>query len=518
MRKLPSRLICGLGIASLGCLVSNSARAVPITDFVAVQPIDVCTGAVGTTTGCAPLNNKGQNYKTAAVGAIGFIDAATGINITNAIWNQIGLNVAFLPAVQDANAGGSQLIQVASCAANGTDCASPQFQTISDQASISMGGEPAPAPPLSPNPTSINMFFTTKLNPPSTQPGTLFGLAWVDNNGVAIAANTLQGVGPRVDTLAHEIGHDLDLDHATFGAGAPNNLMTAGSTRTQPTSTANALIQLGMGLGTGTADQLLASQQAQVQLSGFISPVPNVGTQITDPVGVGDFSVSFQNLGRPNEALSSLTLSAPAGSFIEEGSFQGLNLDGDTAGIIATPSYLDCTASPGSAIACQALTIAFGGTPFVLGDNFDYTVQVCELVGAGCRAIPLSDLVAALTGGTYTFQFSDGYQTTSILQPSSDSVLAADSWDPDPAISPEIYDQALLMAADAGQLPCTPTDGVCPPLELADASPIDEGTLVPEPPSILMLCAALLVLPAARRFWAPAGRYSKPALRSPSRM
>jgi hypothetical protein len=132
-------------------------------------------------------------------------------------------------------------------------------------------------------------------------PGQLYGFSWLGNNGVAISSNTLLGVPllglpARPDTLAHEIGHDLNLDHNAFGAGpqpTPTspcsttpftgctvNLMTAGGTsgmnlRFQPT-TANALPDLS----NGTADQLNVeaeesatlpiSQQREVLASGFI--------------------------------------------------------------------------------------------------------------------------------------------------------------------------------------------------------------------------------------------------------
>jgi hypothetical protein len=137
----------------------------------------------------------------------------------------------------------------------------------------------SPSSPRSTDASTINMFFVNTLNPP-TSGGTLYGLSWIGNNGVAISGNTFFAPTPlqaRPDTITHELLHDLGLDHDTYGAGPwapptnPNanpalsfytspfgvappiptnplfgecdssypacgaNLMTAGSLRTEPT-------------------------------------------------------------------------------------------------------------------------------------------------------------------------------------------------------------------------------------------------------------------------------------------
>jgi hypothetical protein len=172
-----------------------------------------------------------------------------------------------------------------------------------------------------------------------------------------------------------------------------------------------------------------------------------------------------------------------------------LSNPGDTSGVIATPSFSGCTEGE-NVDACETLTLTFTGTPFAGGDALDYTVGVCRQIEAGppliCEIVPVSDLVSALTNGTYQFQFSDGYQTTSLLQPNG-SVLTATSWNPDPTIASDIYDPSLLMAASMGQMPCTPTDGSCPTLSLADGSPLEEGGQVPEPNSASLLVAAACI-------------------------
>jgi Metallo-peptidase family M12B Reprolysin-like len=480
-------IMWALLLLMVACFSSRAVLAGPVMDYITVQPIDVC-GAV-----CAPINNLGAGkniWSNAGTGNVGFIDPS-GVNVTRAIWNQVGIDVTYMPAVQYAN-GSFLTVPVANCAANGTDCQSPQFQALSDQAAISQGTPPTPAPPLSQNATTINTFFIGALTPPSNQPGTLYGLAWVNNNGVAIASNSLTGAGARPDTLAHEIGHDLDLDHTTFGAGGPANLETAGNTRTLPSVT-NPLSTLGK-----TTDQLnTTQQQPQALLSGFINPIPNVNTPITDPVAHDDFSVSFAaNTGRPNEKLDTLTLAAPTGfQFDPETQFKLLN---NPDGLTVHASFSNCTEGDDWEGGCSSFLLDFtGGKPFVAGDSLDYTL--CLKSYSSC--IPIS--IGNLADGTYTYNFetdADGvpvelFQTTSELTGSGD--LSSGSWFPDLSIPSLILNPTTFVGFNT--LPCTAVAGSCPPLELADGSPIEENPAVPEPPTVLLLLSALAMLPVACR-------------------
>jgi hypothetical protein len=78
----------------------------------------------------------------------------------------------------------------------------------------------APLSPRNPDPQVINVFFVNALNGP---PGTLlYGWSEICNNGVSIGMNTFFAPSPlqaRPDTIAHELAHNLCLDHTTFGAG-----------------------------------------------------------------------------------------------------------------------------------------------------------------------------------------------------------------------------------------------------------------------------------------------------------
>jgi hypothetical protein len=474
------------------CLASQVAVAGPISDYITVQPVDVC----GVT--CAPINNLGAGHNiwsNAATGAVGFMSG--GVNVTRAIWNQIGIDVTFMPAVGYTNSG-FLTIPIASCSPLGTDCQSPVFQELSQQPAVSTGAVPNPTNPagipISKNATTINAFFIGSLRPPATQPGTLYGLAWINNNGVAIASNSLSGLGARADTLAHELGHNLDLDHTTLGAGVPPNLETAGNTRTLP-SNANPLATLGT-----TTDQVntgAGSQKARALLSGFLNPIPNVNTPVTDPPAKNDFNVSFAaNTGRPGEKLDTLTLTAP-------GDFQ---FDPDTVfkllsnpdGLSVKSSLTNCTDNDNDhdVDGCSSLVLDFTkGKSFVAGDSLDYSLCVKKW-DYKCKAIAID----GLTGGTYTYNFETDsarnlpvelFQTTSELTGPGD--LSSGSWFPDALIPSEILNPNTFLGFN--KLGCT-TDTTCPLLQLEDGSPLVEDK-VPEPPTILILVSALAVLSVA---------------------
>jgi hypothetical protein len=337
LRWRPRRAVRGLLLGAAACLASGAACAQTVSApyNVWVQPIDVCNSAG---TSCAPINSKGQTVLNGTNTPVGFLDPTSGANITQAIiLNQLGVNVVFLPVVQynsapnvsPTNAYAPTDFLTLHVVTNNPACGLPgfpatgsqscDFLVISQQPQIAniprtpAGQTPyVPTPPLSSDPATINLFFVNTLVPANG--GQLYGFSWVGNNGVVISKNTLLGVPalflpPRPDTLAHEIGHNLNLDHTAFGAGpAPGpsptagtcnatypscmaNLMTAGGTtagnlRTQPTIACVLMNPPSttckpQSLVAGTADQLNLegqenattlpiSQQREALASGFI--------------------------------------------------------------------------------------------------------------------------------------------------------------------------------------------------------------------------------------------------------
>ena len=128
----------------------------------------------------------------------------------------------------------------------------------------------------------INMFFVNGIVAPPGQ--VIFGVGFLGGNGVAInatAVNAFNGGVGRLDTVAHEIGHNLNLDHDDFGAGGADNLMTAGASRSVPSSLADITPD-------GSSLSLLtAAQQTQIAASQFLTDatVPEPSTFVVYLVG-----------------------------------------------------------------------------------------------------------------------------------------------------------------------------------------------------------------------------------------
>ena len=311
------------------CLVSGNSHAFPacaagsLCYYVAVQPIDVCSD---TGTNCAPFNTLskvGNPGAATSTTPIGFVDTTTGKDVTRAIWNQIGVDIAWSPMAQYKKTQ-FQTINIVQCSTTTLPCAttnptgdtSLDFLTLSQQPQISQSTPGFPNPnlpnaPVSSQPTIVNMFFTNTLNPPPGTTGPLYGFAWINNNGLVIGKNTFFPPSslqkPRFDTLAHELGHNLGGDHITFGAGQPPNLLTAGANgtgmvlRTEPTSASDALTRLGPGESCTpppnstacTADQLdtsamvMPSQQDEADMSGLLNPIASSTTSASKPGTAG---------------------------------------------------------------------------------------------------------------------------------------------------------------------------------------------------------------------------------------
>lgn len=224
-------LVCGLSAALVSCTGEGRGSSGP-TRFVNIQPIQVCDDF-----------------------GIFCADLATFEEATRKIWAQANLDVSFL-APNRLNAS--------------------RFLTIDNQdefAELSFAGGAGAfgRSPLSTRTSGpINMWFVESIFP--FEGFDTLGLAWIDQNGVLIDDNILDfnnGIG-RLDTAAHEIGHNLGLTHSGFGAGGANNLMTDGSLRNSPSSL-DDITPDGARL-----DRLTDRQIDQARASGFARATSNL--------------------------------------------------------------------------------------------------------------------------------------------------------------------------------------------------------------------------------------------------
>jgi hypothetical protein len=380
-----------IGVSTMAASPLSASTAVQY--YVNVQPIDVCpTGGTGTA-GCAPVNQPGTT-------GIGFFNSA-GTDITRAILHQAGIDVNYLPTQYIYNTSLQSLL-VEQGATPG-QLTSSQLQTLTDQSEISMGSPPAP--PLAANAHTINMFFVNSLVDGPGVTGTYFGLSWIGNNGVSIAMNSFgviargQIVDAVPDTLAHEIVHNLGLDHPTDNPGVPtNDLMSV--PRIEPTI-ANAVSSLGAGLGAGATDQLNAAQVAQIRnpnggpLNSFLNPIPNITTSITpaDPILVAqcvEFAACWTS-GTPTPWSDTLTSAELA-----------------SLGLGATQPFVAGQTSE-SVIRLGATTITFTTPTGPLTESLPQfnglashsdPCNFCEIDTVGTFSIP-ADATAATISGTF---------------------------------------------------------------------------------------------------------------------
>ena len=267
----------------------------PVNGFVIINPISVCSGGLCSPFGVSCTSASGTQVctqsatpSTATVNTpIGFVDADKNVNLTRAFWAQAGIDVAFFPVqsynsptnaipsswnnIKDAltrntftysstNYQSLHLVNVL-CADGFIALTSPDFGALTQHPICTEHGglagtysqltnppaAPSTAPPLaingcstvlpcSPNSNAIDVFFV------NTYSGTgvstpQYGFGWINGDGVSIGKLALSATQPRYDTLAHEIGHTLALNHLNFGASTDTvnspvgNMMLLGSTR-----------------------------------------------------------------------------------------------------------------------------------------------------------------------------------------------------------------------------------------------------------------------------------------------
>ena len=188
-------------------------------------------------------------------------------DITDKIWAQAGIDISFLSPTRLNN---STYLSIAPNPDPFFPFTNYEFYQLSFTGGPGAFGR---HPDSDPDTGPLNMWFVDQIESTS---GIVFGTAWVGSNGVLISDETFSfnsGLG-RIDTIAHEIGHNLGLSHRSLGAGGSNNLMTAGTSRNVPSSIEDVTPD-GANL-----DQLTQSQIDEARTSSLLEEIDSPSTEI----------------------------------------------------------------------------------------------------------------------------------------------------------------------------------------------------------------------------------------------
>lgn len=242
------RSLIGAGLAATAMLHGVSAQAMPIDKTLTINVYRICDDA-------------GANC--AADGSASSVGGQYFANSTNAIWAQAGISVnyAFKGFVNNSNF------------MNIDDAVSTRsFRTLSE----TVTGYYAST-------SVVDMFLV------HTVAGA-YGEGWWGRGGLVMAMDTIMGYSSvgRIDTMAHELGHNFGLADPTdpeYSSGGhsnnPNELMASGGIRLVPQTLGNIAPN-----GTNY-DQLSAVQIALARNSSLLQPVPEPETWALMAGGLG---------------------------------------------------------------------------------------------------------------------------------------------------------------------------------------------------------------------------------------
>ena len=219
-----------IGILALAVLIPGAASAGTITKFLTIQVYQVCDNSGNN---CASLGPAGDAYFNAE---------------TNKIWNQAGIGVGF-------NFAGT--------------FNSTLFSTIDDTVGSGHTFQDLQALYGGTSTTTVDMFLVHNIDSNS-----VYGESWLGSGGLAMNMDLVMayngGLG-RIDTIAHELGHNFGLVPASLGGDTgghsnnthPDYLMADGGWRNVP-NTSGDIWPDGLRLDKLPADQIALARQSSL--------------------------------------------------------------------------------------------------------------------------------------------------------------------------------------------------------------------------------------------------------------
>ncbi|MFL5255501.1 MAG: PEP-CTERM sorting domain-containing protein [Rhodopila sp.] len=252
------RILAAGSLLALGLGWSGQVSATTIDKTLTVNVYQVCSD---TGTNCASTGPAGDTYFAAEV---------------NKIWAQAGISVAF-----------DFVRQIDSSA----------FSNINDSSTSHRFQDLAYAYGTGPSATNVDMFLVHSVVG-------AYGEGWFGWGGLVIAMDDVMtfngGIG-RIDTIAHELGHNLGLmpDNLSGSDGQghstiPQELMASGGIRSIPASLAD-IAPSGLGL-----DLLSAGEIAIVRQSSLLHDIPEPATCLLLLGAVGTIAGSRRRRGHPS--------------------------------------------------------------------------------------------------------------------------------------------------------------------------------------------------------------------------
>lgn len=350
----------GAAIVSMAAVwIGQSLPASAIKKYINIQPIEIC-------------DNLGERCAGTPLFA----------TETKAIWEKAGVDVNFLPTRQ----------------------LNDSLFLISTETAIDYGlFSGAPRTGLNPDPKTINVWFAQDL---LYYGGTRFGRGSIGGNKLVLNSSAISSFNDgkgRIDTLAHELGHNLGLLHHHDG----DHLLAAGDRRQSPESL----------LDITTNQTSLFSQQeiSTVFASPFVQDTPHIVVEggRSNALNSNVWTVNFLRGSAASLTRLTLDLSSGGETFKSASAISGLKNSvfqvSNTAGISE-----DAIAITEETHGELKLVLDLTKGDFTVGDSFDFGIDSALFPNAGNLGFSPDDL----TGALLTFEFSDGYWSSSQLRAS----------------------------------------------------------------------------------------------------